>query len=104
MDSLDIWQLSTGLNGISTNSINEVFQMSASIEFSWLQCGFPENADEDNNTAQYCMLSNPTNMPWCTPVFLSLQMAFIKGILLWKLFTVQCVQGIPAFSYSKKYV
>lgn len=34
MDSLDNWQLSTGLNGISTNSINELFQMIASTEYS----------------------------------------------------------------------
>lgn len=91
----------TRLKWISTNSINEVFQMSASVEYFWLQCGFPENADEDNNAAQYCMLSKPTKIPQFSPAFLSLQMAFIKGILVWKLLTVQCVQGIPAFSFSK---
>lgn len=49
MDSPDIWQLSTSLNGISTNSINELFQMSASTEYSWLQCEFPEDADKGND-------------------------------------------------------
>lgn len=102
MDSLDNWQLSTGLNGISTNSINELFQMIASTEYSWLQCGFPEDADKDNDATQHYMLSKLAagaeirTCPNSPQLFLVLQTFFIKGILLWKLLTVQY---IPLFSF-----
>lgn len=51
MDSPEIWQLSIGLNGISTNSINEVFQISASTEYSWLKFRLSKDPDKDNEAA-----------------------------------------------------
>lgn len=71
----------------------------ALTEYSWLQYGFPEDADKDNDATQHYMLSKPTTggelcfqtCPKSPQLFLVVQMVFIKGILLWKLLTVQYI-------------
>lgn len=47
MDSLEVWQLSTGSDGISTNSINEVFQMTAAHGYYWLEGRFLWDVGKD---------------------------------------------------------
>lgn len=54
MDSPEVWQLSTGLAGISTKSINEAFQTTAPHWYYWLEGKVPTRHWDRHRCSPQC--------------------------------------------------